>query len=767
MERNLMQWKQMEMKMEMEEAPRARILVIDDDPLVLDFVKSALSEEDYAIHTVTGGREAVEVAKAQKFDLAITDLRMPGMDGVETLAALKEVSPETEVIVATGDGTIETAITCMKLGAYDYLQKPFQVKELHAIVERALEKRKLKGIVSLYESSRKLLTTLDHVELIHLVTEQGRRLLQAGEVILLLEEEGLYDIHEANGDLRISGTVVRTLARRSAEAGNEVTCCRCLGHDREGKPVSVYAEVFPLVGSKGRLGVLIALYEEGEKRGGDWEAGSLFATLATMALENAALYQRIQVHLETQRKTEEQLRHNAFHDTLTGLPNRALFLDRLSNTMHRARRRHDQHYAVLFLDLDRFKIINDSLGHAAGDRLLVETARRLEACLRASDTVARFGGDEFTVLLTDIRDAEDAVRTAQRIHEILEEPIDLNGQRVFVSTSIGIAFGSPSYEAPEEILRDADIAMYQAKERGAGGHVIFDEDMHCRAITKLQLESDLRQALARNELQVYYQPILSLDEERLIGFEALVRWNHPLRGFVTPFEFLPLAEETGLIVPIDRWVMREACRQMYAWQKGFPELESLTISVNVSTHDLARSDFIASIDQILRETGLPPKCLNLEITENAIIRNEERIKQIFAQLRARKIELHLDDFGTGYSSLSYLHEFPFTTLKIDRSFIKQMGLNPKHREIVRTIVLLAKNLGMSLIAEGVETREDIHLLRQMDCEQAQGYFFARPLDAPSCAAWLQQRRAAEDSPEETDPLTPHLASSPHEEGLLH
>ncbi|RME01587.1 MAG: diguanylate cyclase, partial [Deltaproteobacteria bacterium] len=541
-----------------EEARSPSILVIDDDPMILDLLESALSEAGYTVTRADSGMAAVAAARSQKFDLAITDLRMPGMDGVKTLAALKEVSPETEVIVATGDGTIETAITCMKLGAYDYIEKPFQVKELHAIVARALEKRKLAGIVSLYESSRKLLATLDHPELVRLVTQQGRRLLRADEVILFLDEEGGYDIHTSGGELQVPATVVRSIARRSMADGNGATSLYCQARNREGESRGVLAVVFPLIGSKKRIGILIALYAGTHQERCEWEEGRLFATLATMALENASLYKEVQIHLEAQRRSEAQLRHNAFHDTLTALPNRALFLDRLSNTMHRARRHEEQRYAVLFLDLDRFKIINDSLGHAMGDRLLVETARRLEACLRASDTVARLGGDEFTVLLTDIRDEEDVIRTAQRIHRVLEEPIDLNGQRVFISTSIGIAFGTPAYESPEEILRDADIAMYQAKERGAGGHVIFDAEMHFRAITKLQLESDLRQALAGNELEVYYQPILSLESERLVGFEALVRWNHPLRGFVAPFDFLPLAEETGLIVAVDRWVMREA-----------------------------------------------------------------------------------------------------------------------------------------------------------------------------------------------------------------
>jgi diguanylate cyclase (GGDEF)-like protein/PAS domain S-box-containing protein len=420
----------------------------------------------------------------------------------------------------------------------------------------------------------------------------------------------------------------------------------------------------------------------------------------------------------THRKVaEEQLARRAFYDPLTNLPNRALFLDRLRHALRRAARRPGHSFAVLFLDVDRFKLINDSLGHVAGDRLLVMIARRLELALRPGDSVARLGGDEFTVLLDDLQDVADAVKVADRIHVELAAPFDVGGQELFTSASIGIAFSTTGYERPEDILRDADTAMYRAKADGRAKHALFDTAMHQSAVRQLQIEADLRRALERGELYVEYQPIVSLESGRITGVEALMRWLHPERGQVPPSEFIPVAEETGLIVPLGKWVLRAACEEVRSWQLALGDPLGCRLSVNLSSKQLSQPDLPQQIAAILAETGLAARDLELEITESAILEHG--------------LQLAIDDFGTGYSSLSYLQRFPIDALKIDRSFVQQSagagGRDEPNTKLVRTIVMLGRSLGKAVIAEGVETVEQLQLLRESRCDRAQGYFFSRPL----------------------------------------
>ncbi|HVF48494.1 MAG TPA: EAL domain-containing protein [Pyrinomonadaceae bacterium] len=430
----------------------------------------------------------------------------------------------------------------------------------------------------------------------------------------------------------------------------------------------------------------------------------------------------------TNRKVaEQQLHHDAFHDALTGLPNRALFMDHLRLAIARAKRNSTQMYAVLYLDLDRFKVINDSLGHMVGDQLLVGIARRLEECLRPGDTVARLGGDEFTVLIEDIKAENEAIYVAERIQKELRLPFNLSGREVFTTVSIGIAPSSSNYERAEDILRDADTAMYRAKSAGKARHEIFDTAMHARAMNLLQLETDLRRAVEREEFFVQYQPIVDLENFSLRGFEALVRWRHPERGFISPIDFIPVAEETGLIIPLGEWVLRESCKQMQRWQKMFPSDPLMFISVNLSGKQFAQHDLINEVAYILNETKIDPHSLKLEITESVVMENIETATEMLKQLRALGVQLSIDDFGTGYSSLSYLHRFPIDTLKIDRSFVTCMAENNENMEIVRTIIMLAQNLGMDVVAEGVETNEQLSLLRKLGCENGQGYFFSKPV----------------------------------------
>ncbi|MEB3281840.1 MAG: EAL domain-containing protein [Lyngbya sp.] len=439
----------------------------------------------------------------------------------------------------------------------------------------------------------------------------------------------------------------------------------------------------------------------------------------------------------TQRKqAEEQLRHHAFYDILTDLPNRALFLDRLTQAWKRVQQGSGELFAVLFLDLDNFKRVNDSLGHQMGDELLIAIARRLEGCLRPGDTLARLGGDEFTILLEQISGLTDAIKVARLVHQRLILPFNLKGNEVFTNASIGIALSSSSCEYPEELLRNADLAMYRAKEMGKGAYAVFDTKMHQQAVERLQLESQLRRALELEEFQVHYQPIVSIPTGRVMGFEALIRWLNPYQGLISPGLFIPVAEETGLIAEIGEWVLDQACQQLQVWRQQFPQFQELTVSVNLSSQQLREPDLLEQIDRILAQTGLPSSCLKLEITESLLIENSETALKILRQIRSRNIQLSLDDFGTGYSSLSYLHRFPIDLLKIDRSFVKRIREHQENTAIIKAILRLAHALEMNAIAEGIETVFQLEKLKSLGCEYGQGNWFSHALEAKDVPAFL-------------------------------
>ena len=454
------------------------------------------------------------------------------------------------------------------------------------------------------------------------------------------------------------------------------------------------------------------------------------------------------------KRMQEQLQHNAFHDPLTGLANRALFLDRLGGALNRARRRTDYRFAVLLVDIDDFKKFNDSLGHSAGDRILIEMGRRLAHCLRTgdivsrqssqdfnqgftSDTLARLGGDEFTILLEDIGDAGDAMAAASRIQQMLAAtPFSLGEHEVFASASVGIAMLSGSYSNPEELLRDADIAMYRAKASGKGQCEVFDAAMHDAAMKRLDLESALRRAIDNDEFRIVYQPVVRLCDTRIVGFEALVRWDRPNVGLLAPSEFIAVAEESGLIVPLNRHLRIEACAKIREWQRQFPSDPPLALSLNVSARELAYPMLTRDISEALKQTGLAPSCLQLEVLETVAMREGEP-KRVLAEAKALGVRLSIDDFGSGYSSLGRLRHLPADTLKIDRAFIARLDTDDGNREIVETIVALAHNFGLQVVAEGTETLQEVNILLAMGCDYAQGYYFSRPVAADIAAALLQ------------------------------
>lgn len=443
----------------------------------------------------------------------------------------------------------------------------------------------------------------------------------------------------------------------------------------------------------------------------------------------------------TERKRiEEQLIHNAFHDTLTGLPNRALFLDRLDHSVERIKRLRGYKFSILFIDFDRFKQINDSYGHTTGDRLLKEIANRLKKCIRSVDTIARLGGDEFAALLEDIDDDCDAYLVAERILTEMKVPFILDGHQMFISASVGIVNGNSDYQNADEVLRDADIAMYHAKALGKSRYAGFDPTMRERVVERLQMENDLRTALEGGEFGLVYQPILALNSGNVIGFEALLRWHHPQKGTIMPSDFIHLAEESGLINPIGQWILEEASQQLHKWQQIYPMNPPLSMNVNLSSKQLTQSDFIDQVERIISSDIIVPGSLRLEITESAIMENTTLAARLLKRLKSIGIHIEMDDFGTGYSSLNYLHRFPIGAIKIDRSFISQIDDEENNSNIVRIILNMARDLGLRAVAEGIETHTQLARLRELECQFGQGYLFSGPVEAAVAESFIQVTR---------------------------
>ncbi len=437
------------------------------------------------------------------------------------------------------------------------------------------------------------------------------------------------------------------------------------------------------------------------------------------------------------KKAEDLLTRQAFYDSLTNLPNRALFIDRLRSSLERKKRYPDHSFAILFLDLDRFKVINDSLGHLIGDQLLVMLSQRLKKHIRSVDTIARFGGDEFAVLMEDTKEISGVYDIAERFHGEMRSPFSIFGREIFTTMSIGIVMSNTEdYTGPEELLRDADTAMYHAKERGKACHVVFDSTMHAKATAALWVETELRRAVEHNDFVVYYQPIISVEENKITGFEALLRWQHAVRGIITPSEFIAVAEETGLIIPLGERVIREACRQLKAWQEQFPTCRDLTVSVNVSGKVFSQPDFFDFVKNILEETGLEGRCLRLEIVERTLIENPEPAAALIRRFEDLNVRFDIDDFGTGYSALNYLRHFPIKGLKIDGSFINALTFDKNNAAIVKTVIALGRDLGLDVIAEAIETVEQLDVFKDMKGEYAQGFYLFRPMDSKAAGNHL-------------------------------
>ena len=757
-------------------ANTTRVLVVEDSASQTKRIRSVLESFGLVVTTAPDGIRGFEAFRENDFDIILSDVMMPGMLGYDLCKLIKADPKGADIpfVLLTSLSKPIDLIRGLECGADNYIYKPFQNDGLISRIRTIFENKQARATAGSdgngevffmgqkfkIDSSRERIldylgsTFDDFVHARHREYESAlsreKQLAQAEtfklrEDLLRKEKESLKRLHhflqstldalttriailDASGKIlavnaawkRSEGAIVDV--GQNCEVGmNYIETCEGLSSHASRDIMSLTDGIRGVIwGRRDEFSQEYPCQIQDEKR---------WVNIRVTRFGEGETIRVVVAHEDiSQRKlAEEKIIFEANHDSLTGLPNRARFTERLGVDLHRCRRFADHLFSVLFLDLDGFKVVNDSLGHVVGDQLLTEIGQRLSSCLRDGDTVARFGGDEFALLIRNIRGIDDVLRLVDRIHKTLSKPFIVGEIEVFTAASIGIAMSTSKYEGPVEMLRDADIAMYRAKSMGKGRHVIFDQAMHTSVVNRLKLETDLRRAIERNEFRVEYQPIIEIESERITGFEALVRWNHPERGTVSPGEFIPAAEETGLIIPLDRLVIREACRQIKTWNAEGIAPYPLTISVNLSSKQFANADLIERLDQILEDTGMNPAHLRIEVTESAIVDHAESAALKIRMMKQRGITLSMDDFGTGYSSLSYLHRFPFNILKIDRSFVSRIGPNGEDSEIVSTIVALAHNLGMSVVAEGVETVEQVTRLKALGCQYAQGYYYSKPV----------------------------------------
>ena len=758
---------------EEQRSPRSlHILLIEDVAADVELTLLALQSAgvSFTYDITATAIDCQSYLQTTSYDVVLSDYRLPSFNGLQAFKFLKESGQDIPFILITGSLGEESAVECIKAGMTDYVLKD-RLFRLPSVLNRALQEFALRR--QQRESIAQIEQQAWRETIINRIVQAMRETLILEDVLQTtadLLQEALQVTHCLIFQPDNSQQMCVNYVNKNSSTTIGITCEFYEYYQEElmqGQQIVIHqinqdvvdkvrniAEgygihslvITPLFYRNLYLGG-ISLYQNDRER--IWSKNELslvkaIADQCAIAIHQSELYQNAQSELMERKRMEAQLRHDAFHDSLTGLPNRALFLDRLNHALRLSQRRShlnlgglpDQ-FAILFLDLDRFKVINDSLGHLAGDQLLKTVANRLRDCLREGDTVARLGGDEFVMLIEEIQDIGNVIEVVQRIQDILKVPILLDGNEVFVSTSIGIALNSPDYTQPEQLLRDADTAMYRAKEQGRERYEVFNPSMHTEALQKLRLESDLRRAIEREEFRVCYQPIVGLKLGKILGFEALVRWQHPERGLVSPVEFIPLAEDAGLIGAIDFWVLQEACLQLRLWQDEFPKAANLTMSVNLSGKHFTRSDLMIQIDQILEKTDLHSSNLKIEVTESILLEKTSLATQILNELNERNIQVCIDDFGTGYSSLSYLHRFPIHTLKIDRSFISRLDRESGDGEIVKAIIVLGINLGLNVVAEGVETKKQLEFLEINNCHACQGFYLFKPLEAEAIAALLK------------------------------
>ncbi|MGD1940692.1 MAG: EAL domain-containing protein [Leptolyngbyaceae cyanobacterium] len=707
---------------------------MDDSFFYREAIGAILREQGYDTHCIGDGAMALKLIPALLPDLVLLDAHMPGLDGYEVCRQIKS-TPQTHHIPIIFVSTSKAAgdrVKAFEVGGVDYLTKPFELEETLLRIRNQLE----------------IQNTQKHLNEVNSDLEQRvfKRTLQLKTVHnrLKASEERLENILETLQDIVWSAAIepFQILYLNPAAAKIYHRPLEDFLKDSrlwfevihpDDRPEVV--ECMNSLTSRGSIDIEYRIvWPNGQVR---WVKNRSHIVVGEDDMASIRV-EGLVTDISDRKRAEVQLIHDALHDGLTQLPNRTLFVDRLETALARKHRSPNYGFAVLFLDLDRFKVVNDSLGHAAGDQLLIEVANRLLGCVSAGDTVARLGGDEFTILLDDVDATVEAITCVQKIQAALSQPAKINGTTVFTGCSIGIVVATTAYTAGLDLLRDADIAMYRAKESHQSSYEVFDLEMHARLMRRLKLEHDMHVGLENREFKLVYQPIVALKTEAIVGFEALVRWDNPKEGVINPTEFIPIAEETGFIIPLGEWILAEACRHLKQWQQIAPRFRHLRVNVNIAGSQLWDPELLSKLDQILIDVGLSGHYLRLEMTETTLIEQTEKVVSVLRQIRQRGVQLSIDDFGTGYSSLSYLSRLPIDNLKIDQSFVSRMHLEADSLEIVRTITALAQTLGMDVTAEGIELEVQLYLLKELNSEFGQGYYFSKPLSAEAIATLLRE-----------------------------
>jgi diguanylate cyclase (GGDEF)-like protein/PAS domain S-box-containing protein len=699
---------------------RTRILIADDDTQIREVLHELLGN-DYECAEVSSGEEALALLRTESFDLVLSDIMMGGITGLEMVPQLLQLSPDTVVIMISGEQNIESAIEALRVGAFDYITKPFDLRHVEAAVKRALEHQELRRSKRYYENF-----------LEEIVKQRTAELNKANQTLSVLIQASPLAIFVLDPEGKVS------LWNPAAQEMFGWSESELLNHPFPLIPEDKQ-EAFRAEFANALSGKITTDYETRRQK----KDGSLI----DVNVWRAALYDAngevggimaIVADITERKQAEARINYLAYHDTLTGLPNRVSFEEHLAASIALAGSGRE-HLAVMFLSLDRFKKFNDTLGHIIGDQLLRSVAERLTLSLGEGNTVARFGSDEFSFLLTRITEAEDAARLAREFQAVLDRPFNVDGHELYVTSSIGISLYPDDDRTAQGLLKSAGAALYRAKQSGGSNYQFYTADMNERALHRLALENQLRWALERGEFRVYYQPQVSIDTGQITGMEALVRWQHPELGLVSPAEFIPLSEDTGLVAPIGEWVLRTACAQTKSWQDcGF---NNLHVAVNLSPRQFQQPDLTAVVLRLLKETGLDASCLELEVTESSVMKNAETAISTLRELKAMGIKIAIDDFGSGYSSLSYLKHLPIDVLKIDQSFVRDMTTDPKDAAIVMAIIQLAHSLQLQVKAEGVETEDQLHFLRLLRCDEMQGYLFCRPLPVEAFEHLLLEGRS--------------------------
>jgi len=702
---------------------RPRLLVVDDEPLILEGLSRLLATRDYEVETAGGGCEALIAIGRQQYDVILLDLGMPDLSGTEVLRFVTERSVDTQVIVVSGDSTIDAAIRALRGGAADFVRKPYEPEELLRRVDNTLTRRRLErennAILQRLQQSEKwhrflvnsspdFIYTLDSEGHFTFVNDRAESLLGYRREELLGQHYSLV-IHE--DDVSRAEHIFNERRASDRNARNIEIRLKCNPGMRRPRLMNGRCRTVELTAT--------GMYDEAA---GPFE-GRFIGSYG------------VAKDVTDRKQAEETVHFQAYHDLLTGLPNRALFRDHLGLMLAQARR-NQQPLAVLSLDLDHFKVINDSLGHTIGDELLLAVGTRLRQCLREGDTLARLGGDEFAVLLPTLVSRGDVEHICRKIIQVLSKPAYVKGHEIYISVSIGACVAPDDGELVDSLIRQAEIAMYQAKSDGRSRLQFWEPGMQAPYSERMQLEADLRRALVRNEFVLFYQPQVDAVSGEVRGFEALLRWWHPQRGLLSPAEFIPVAEESGVIVPIGDWVLRQAAAQMVEWQKA--GLPAVRLSVNISARQLESPDFVDSVMRALHAHGLDGRLMELEITESLLMRDFEANAIKLGRLSAAGVRLAIDDFGTGYSSFKYLSRFPIHSLKIDQSFVQDLE-REENLSIVNAMVAMGRGMNLTVIAEGVETAAQRARLQQMQCHEMQGYYFSAPLAAHAATALLGQQ----------------------------